>query len=328
LRFRRSRENPGSYTGCVKFIEPMLLLQTDTLPQGWLYEIKIDGYRALAGRSGDRILFRSRRDNDFSRKFPSIAKALRTLLDETLIDGEVAALDEQGRPSFNLLQNYQSAKGTLVYFVFDLLIFKGEILVDKPLDERKALLEGQIVPKLQAPLCYMEPVEGRMEDIIRAVKAHGLEWLVAKRRDSKYEPGKRSGAWRKMRVNKSQPFVIGGYTVGGSTFDAVVFGYYENGKLLYASRSRNGFTPVSRADLIRKMKPLEVKQCPFANLPQAKEGRWGAGLAAVKMKDCVWLKPQLVGEFEYAEWTGDGHLRHSSFLGLVNKKVKDVKREG
>lgn len=313
----------------IRFIEPMLLLQTDKLPEGaaWLHEVKLDGYRAIAGRSGNSILFRSRRDNDFTRKFPSIAKAFGSLPDETLVDGEVAALDEQGRPSFNLLQNYQSARGPLVYFVFDLLMFKGESLLNKPLDERKAILEQQIVPKLQEPLRYMEPIEGRMEDLIRAVREHGLEGLVAKRRESKYEPGRRSGAWRKMPVEKTQSFVIGGYTIGGSTFDAVVFGYYDQGKLIYASRSRNGFTPVSRADLLTRMKPLEVKECPFTNLPQAKEGRWGAGLTAAKMKDCVWLKPLLFGDIEYAEWTGDGHLRRSSFVGLVDKKAKDVVRE-
>src|ERR1700751_2444159 len=139
----------------------MLLLQKDRLPEGAEggHEIKLDGYRAIAGRSGNSILFRSRRDNDFTGKFPSIAKAFRSLPDETLVDGEVAALDEQGRPSFNLLQNYQSARGTLVYFVFDLLMFKGDSLLNKPLDERKALLEQQIVPTLQDPLRYMEPIE-------------------------------------------------------------------------------------------------------------------------------------------------------------------------
>jgi len=183
----------------------------------------------------------------------------------------VAALDEQGRPVFNLLQNYQSARVTLVYFVFDLLMFKGESLLNKSLDERKAILEQQIVPKLQEPLRYMEPIEGRMEDILRAVKEHGPEGLVAKRRDSKYEPGRRSGAWQKMRVDKTHSFVIGGYTIGGSTFDALIFGYYDEGKLLYASRTRNGFTPLSRADLLKRMKPLEAKVCPFANLPQERK---------------------------------------------------------
>lgn len=159
----------------IRFIEPMLLLQTDRVPEGaaWLHEIKLDGYRAIAGRSGNNILFRSRRDNTFTGKFPSIAKAFRILPDETLVGGEVAALDEQGRPSFNLLQNYQSARGTLVYFVFDLLMFRGESLLYKPLDERKAILEQQIVPKLQEPLRYMEPIEGRMEDIHQGGKGAG-----------------------------------------------------------------------------------------------------------------------------------------------------------
>ena len=222
--------------------------------------------------------------------------------------------NKEDRPSISSRITNPLGDRYILIFVFDLLMFKGESLLNKPLDERKAILEQQIVPKLQEPLRYMEPIQGRMEDLIRAVREHGLEGLVAKRREGKYEPGRRSGAWRKMAVEKIQSFVIGGSSIGGSTFDAVVFGYYDQGKLIYASRSRNGFTPVSRADLLKRMKPLEVKECPFTNLPQAKEGRWGAGLTAAKMKDCVWLKPLLVGDFEYTEWTGDGHLRRSSFI--------------
>ena len=151
---------------------------------------------------------------------------------------------------------------------------------------------------------------------------------MAKRRDSKYEPGERSGAWLKMRVNQGQEFVIGGYTPIGKSFDALVFGYYENGKLLYASRTRNGFTPSSRLELLKKMNSLHIKECPFANLPEKNAGRWGAGLTAAKMKDCLWLRPQLVANFEFLEWTGDHHLRHSKFVGLRDdKEGKDVKRE-
>jgi len=137
------------------------------------------------------------------------------------------------------------------------------------------------------------------------VKEQGLEGLVAKRRDSKYEPGERSGAWTKMRVNQAQDFIIGGYTVGGATFDALIFGYYDRQLLLYAGRTRSGFTPAGREALMRRFRGLETSECPFANLPEARAGRWGEGLTATKMKDCRWLKPVLVGQFEFVEWTPD-----------------------
>jgi bifunctional non-homologous end joining protein LigD len=227
--------------------------------------------------------------HDFSVRFPGIAKALQTLTDETLVDGEVAVLDGNGRPSFMLIQNHQSLKGTLVYFVFDVLVLKRKSVMGQTLDERRALLEKYIVPKLREPLRYMRPVEGSLNELVKSVKAHGLEGLVAKRRDSKYEPGERSGAWQKMRVNQGQEFVIGGYTPIGKSFDALVFGYYKNGKLLYASRTRNGFTPSSRQELLKTIKPLKIRECPFANLPEKSAGRWGAGLTAAKMKDCLWV---------------------------------------
>jgi bifunctional non-homologous end joining protein LigD len=151
---------------------------------------------------------------------------------------------------------------------------------------------------------------------------------VTKRRDSRYEPGERSGAWQKMRINRGQEFVIGGYTIGGATFDAVVFGYYDGDQLIYAVRTRNGFTPKLRFELLKRFKPLEITDCPFANLPEKKSGRWGAGLTADKMRDCRWLRPTLVGKFEFVEWTPDGHLRHSRFIGLrEDKRAADVRRE-
>ena len=131
-----------------------------------------------------------------------------------------------------------------------------------------------------------------------------------------------------MRVNRGQEFVIAGYTPSLKNFDALVIGYYEGAKLIYAARTRNGFTPASRAELFKKIKPLEIEECPFWNLPEKKAGRWGAGLTAAKMVECRWLKPQLVGQFEFVEWTSDGHLRHSKFIGLrEDKKAKDVGRE-
>ena len=131
-----------------------------------------------------------------------------------------------------------------------------------------------------------------------------------------------------MRINQAQEFVIGGYTPSANNFDALVIGYYEGDKLMYATRTRNGFTPASRVEVFKIMKQLETKECPFANLPERKAGRWGAGLTAAKMLECRWVKPMLVGQFEFVEWTSDSHLRHSRFVALrEDKKAKDVRRE-
>lgn len=314
----------------MRFIEPMLLLRTETLPEGpdLQYEIKFDGYRALAVKSGGKVHLRSRNDNDFNVRYPGIVKALAPMPDETVIDGEVVALDKDGRPSFNTLQNYGSAGAPLHFYIFDLLILEGRDVMGEPLVKRRELLEEHVLPKLAEPIRYSPVLEASLKDLIRSVKAQGLEGLVAKRRNSKYEPGLRSGAWQKMRVNQGQEFVIAGYTPSPKNFDSVVIGYYEGSKLMYAARTRNGFTPASRAELFKKLKPLEISGCPFANLPEKKAGRWGVGLTATKMAECRWLKPQLIGQFEFVEWTEDAHLRHSRFIALRDdKKAKDVKRE-
>jgi DNA ligase D-like protein (predicted ligase) len=312
------------------FIEPMLLLRTDALPEGaqWLYELKLDGYRAVAFKRDGAVHLRSRNDNDFSIRYPAVTKALAKMPDNTVIDGEVVAFDAEGRPSFNALQNYGSAAGPVVYYVFDVMVLAGRDVTREPLDKRRELLEKKVLPKLTDPVRYAAPFDADLSVLIESVRTQGFEGLVAKRRNSMYEPGLRSGAWMKMRVNRGQEFVIGGYTRGTKTFDALVFGYYEGKKLIYVARTRNGFTPVTRAQLYRKFKGLEIAECPFANLPEAKSGRWGQGLTKAKMAECVWLKPVLVGQFEFLEWTADNHLRHSKFIALrEDKNAKDVGRE-
>jgi ATP-dependent DNA ligase len=200
--------------------------------------------------------------------------------------------------------------------------------MDEPLVKRRELIEKHVLPELAEPIRYSPVLERRLADLVRSVKAQGLEGLVAKRQDSKYEPGLRSGAWQKMRVNAGQEFVIAGYTPSPNNFDSLIIGYYDGDKLIYAARTRNGFTPASRAELFKKIKPLEIRECPFANLPEKKAGRWGAGLTSAKMVECRWLKPVLVGQCEFVEWTEDAHLRHSRFVGLrEDKKAKDVNRE-
>jgi bifunctional non-homologous end joining protein LigD len=313
-----------------KFIEPMLLLRTEKLPEGadWLYELKFDGYRALAIKANGAVKLRSRNDKDFNARYPAIVKALTPMPDDTVIDGEIVALDPDGRPSFNLLQNYGSVDAPLHFFAFDVLILKGEDVMTQPVAKRRQLLEKHVLPKLAEPIRYSPILPGELRDLIHSVKAQRLEGLIAKRCNSKYEPGLRSGAWLKMRVNAGQEFVIGGYTPSPKNFDALVIGYHDGPKLIYAARTRNGLTPASRVQLFKKLKPLEIDECPFANLPEKKAGRCCAGLTAEKMEECRWLKPVLVAQFEFVEWTEDAHLRHSRFIALrEDKKPKDVQRE-
>src|ERR1035438_5942220 len=235
----------------VAFIEPMLLLRTEKLPAGpeWLIELKLDGYRALAIRGGGKVQLRSRNNNDFSTRYPNIVRALASMPYETVIDGEVVALDQDGRPSFNSLQNYGQAGIPLHCFIFDLLMLHGREVMGEPLVKRRELIEKHVLPTLAARIRYSPILEASLPDLIRSVKAQGLEGLVAKRRNSSYEPGVRSGAWQKMRVNRGQEFVIAGYTPSLKNFDALVIGYYEGDRLIYAARTRSGFSPPSRAEL-------------------------------------------------------------------------------
>jgi ATP-dependent DNA ligase len=225
-----------------RFIDPMLLLRTDKLPEGGnlQYEIKLDGYRAIAFNSGGRVHLRSRNDKDFSSRYPAIVKALSAMPDGTVIDGEIVALDESGRPNFNVLQNSSSSQTPILYYVFDVMVLAGQDVMPEPLKCRRELLRSQVLSQLREPIRESPVLEASLADLIRSVKARGLEGIVAKRIDSRYEPGQRSGAWQKMRVNQGQEFVIGGYTPSASNFDAIIFGYYESGKLMYAGRTRNG----------------------------------------------------------------------------------------
>lgn len=216
----------------------------------------------------------------------------------------------------------------LHFYVFDVLILAGRDVMGETLLKRRTLLEKRVFPKLAEPIRYSPLLRASLKDLIQSVKVQGLEGLVAKRADSKYEPGQRPGVWLKMRVNQGQELVIAGYTPADKNFDALIIGYYEGDKLIYAARTRNGFTPASRVELFKKIKPLEISECPFANLPEATGGRWGAGLTAKKMVDCRWLKPVLVGQFEFVEWTDVNHLRHTKFVGLrEDKQARDVRRE-
>ena len=232
-----------------------------------------------------------------------------------MVDGEVVALDRDGRPSFNALQN-GAAGATIVYYVFDVMVLDGRNVMGETLARRRDLLTREVLPLLADPVREAPRFDAALSDLIAAVRAQGLEGLVAKRLDSVYEPGARFGAWRKMRLNRSEELVIGGYTKGPRTFDALVLGRHEGSRLVYVARTRVGFTPASGERLMAKLRPLEIAESPFANLPEARSGRWGEGLTAEKMKECVWVRPELLAEVEFVEWTPDGHLRHARFVGL------------
>ena len=290
------------------FIESMECLPVSNIPEGpqWTYEIKLDGYRLEVVKERGKITLYSRRRNVLNQKFGYIAEALEDLPDGTVLDGELVALTAEGHADFNMLQNFRSAEHQIRYYAFDVLMHNGKSLIDRPLTERRAVL-AKILPDNDK--ISLSAVDTSASRILKFVKQHGLEGVVAKRADSVYEPGKRSGAWSKYRVNLGQEFVVGGYTPG-NPFDALIVGFFRGKDLLFAARVRAGFVPATRRDVFAKIKGLKISKCPFVNLPEAAPGRWGQGLTAEIMKSCIWVKPEVVVRIDFAEWTGADKLRH------------------
>ena len=299
-------------------VEPMLSLAVAKLPEGpeWIYEVKFDGYRAMGVKLDGRAQLLSRNGKNFTARFASISRALEALPDGTVMDGEIVAYDAAGRPSFNVLQNHLSDQPELHLYAFDLLALQGRDLTSEPLEKRREQLRRKVMPLLPESIRYSETLEASAAAVIEAVREQGLEGVVAKRRDSRYEPGKRSGAWQKIRINKVSEFVIGGYTPSPRNFDGLLVGYHEGRKLMYVAKVRAGFTPALRESVFKRFRGLETDRCPFRNLPESHRGRWGEGLTAEDMAKCRWLKPRLIAVVEYLEWTAANHLRHSKFQNL------------
>jgi bifunctional non-homologous end joining protein LigD len=290
------------------------------LPDGglWTYEAKLDGYRCLAAKRNGKAVLWSRRGNGFTGRFPEIARACEKLPVDTLIDGEVVAIGPDGRVSFNALQHARP-NAHLQFYVFDILFYCGRSVMRLALETRRDLLRDAM-RKVEYPVIQSTAFDVKPANLIRAAKELELEGVIAKRKGSIYEPGRRSGAWLKYKLNRSQEFVIGGYTVGIDPFDALIVGCYEAGKLRYVSRVKAGFAPLLRRELFVVLKTLETRRCSFANLPEARRYRWDVGLTQADMENCRWLRPKLVAQIEFTEWTPDGHLRHSSFAGLRDDK--------
>ena len=337
---RSGRRTPASATGrsrggdarasVLRFVEPMQCRLVARLPEGdgWQYEIKFDGYRALALRDGDddtRLL--SRRGNDLAARFPRVADAIRSLPERTLVDGEIVALDDDGRPSFRLLHRAKTAAERIFYYVFDIVTYAGRDVARLPLRERRPLLDAAVAG-IGDPVRNTGPLDAPTRRLIAAARDFGFEGIVGKRIDSIYEPGKRSGAWIKCRVSPGQELVVGGYLPNGATFDALLVGYYDGKRLVFVAKIRNGFVGDTRRRVLEAMRPLETERCPFANLPEPKNARRGMALTAEVMQRCVWLRPKLVAQIEFVEWTDADHLRHARFIALRDDKdATEVTRE-
>ncbi len=202
----------------VSFVEPMNALAVNNLPKGkdWLYEVKFDGYRCLAGKHNDGVTLWSRRGNLFTAQFPHIATGCERLPADTLLDGEIVAVDESGRVSFNLLQHHRSKAQALLFYAFDVFICRGKSLLNVPLEKRRKVL-SEIFEKVRSKVSLIrlsETIDATPAELVRVAKQLGFEGILAKRRDSYYESGKRSGAWLKYRINRGQELVIGGYVSG------------------------------------------------------------------------------------------------------------------
>jgi bifunctional non-homologous end joining protein LigD len=305
----------------VRRIEPMLALVSPKLPVGpdWSYEVKWDGYRALLHKNGRRLALLSRRRADLTRTYPSIVAAAGEIhADSAILDGEIVALDAKGSPSFQALQHRTRAgEFALVYYAFDILERDGQDLTSHPLRERRQHLADVV---RRTGILLSEPLPGTPAEIERSVRGFGLEGVVAKRVDSRYEAGQRSGAWTKVKFARRQEFVIGGFRPDDGRVDALVVGYFEGKRLLAAGKVRAGLTPLWRRQLFEALSSLAARRCPFANLPSARTGRWGEGITKEDMSTLTWVKPRLVAEVSFTEWTAAGSLRHASFEGLRTDK--------
>jgi bifunctional non-homologous end joining protein LigD len=302
----------------------------DKIPDGaqWDYEIKWDGHRIEAIKHGDVVRLYSRKGKDQTATFPHIAKQISGIdATNAVIDGEVVAIDAQGCPSFQQLQNRAQlpAGWQIVYYAFDLLHLDGKDLRALPLLERKNKLE-QILG--DSGVLFSQSLHGSANEVVGAIEAQNLEGVVAKRRDSRYEAGKRTSSWVKMPLKKKQEFVIGGYRPEGTSFHLLIVGYYEGDKLIYASKVRIGLNPTNRRTLMAMMKPLITKRCPFANLPNSKTDHFGESITAEHMGDYVWMRPKLVASIAFTEWTDGCVLRHAAFEALRDdKEPSEVVRE-
>ena len=282
----------------------------------WMWEPKLDGYRVLAFVEGDTVKLRTRRGLDLAADFPKVCAELRKQAVETMIlDAEIVAFDAEGRPSFNAMQNRSAQTERAVLYCFDLLHFAGVNLRQAPYTDRRRYLAQSLLP---SPLVQLVHSQDDGVALQAAADASGLEGVVGKRKNSRYEAGKRSASWLKVKSITSADFVIGGYTQGKgarSPLGALLVGYWDGGKLVYASHVGSGFNDESLSDVRKQLEPLQRKTNPFSTKPELNA-------------PTTWVAPELVAEVKFQDWTEDGHLRAPVFLRLRDDiDPKTVRRE-
>ncbi|TML18680.1 MAG: DNA ligase D [Actinobacteria bacterium] len=303
---------------------PMLATPAEEVPRGsgWAFEVKWDGFRAIASVAGGEATLTSRNGNDLTARFSNVAKELAKAVKtpDCVLDGEVCALDESGRSSFSAMQQGKPAT-PIVYYVFDVLEVDGEPLVDLSLVERRKRLE-QLLDKRNRTVRLSETFDDG-NALYEAAKEQGLEGIVAKRLDSRYLQGKRTRDWLKIKTHGRQEFVIAGFTKGtgrrASSFGSLVLAYYQGDELMYAGNVGTGFTGREIEKLLDKLRPLKRSTPPFKEVPK---------MPKVRKSDVIWVEPKLVCEVEFVEWTHDGRLRAPAYKGLRDDKPAEaVRRE-
>jgi bifunctional non-homologous end joining protein LigD len=300
----------------VAYIKPMLAHLHDKPfdNDNWIFEIKWDGYRAIAELKGKNTRLYSRNGLSFKEKYPIIFQELASFKKNLVIDGEIVALDKKGMPSFQLLQQYEQAQVPLVYYVFDCLYVNGKSIENKPLLERKEILKSQLPESVLVKYC--DHIEADGKAFFALTKKKGLEGMMAKKADSKYREGIRSADWLKVKHVLTEDAVIAGYTrPRGSRkyFGALVLGKYKNGKLQYIGHTGTGFNEENIKDVYTQMQSLITEESPFSEN------------IAVNAP-VTWIKPKLVCSLKYAEVTADGSRRQPVFMGLrIDLDARDVK---
>jgi bifunctional non-homologous end joining protein LigD len=296
--------------------------------EGWMYEVKWDGYRALGFINKGKVELKSRNNKSFNDKFYPITDALSKWKINVVIDGEVVVVAENGISNFGNLQNWRSeADGELLFYVFDILWYEGRDLTGLPLIERKAILQA-VLPKSPGIVASDYFLESGAK-FFETAKSLGLEGIIAKKADSIYHPGDRTKEWLKIKANKRQEMVIGGFTINDDTskaFSSLLVGVYKGKELIYTGKVGTGFNDETQKSMLKLFKPLITKDAPFTELPDInKPSRFRPDPPHATV---TWLKPQLVCEVEFSEMTNDGIMRHPSFQGMrIDKKAQDVVKE-